>query len=70
MCICFLVLSRMIKNKEALSEIMQDFKYDSEESDWQVTPRSPAAALVIAQWGWQVNSPLLQLPSWTSRLQL
>lgn len=27
MCICFLVLSRMIKNKEALSEIMQDFKW-------------------------------------------
>ncbi|XP_027146045.1 required for excision 1-B domain-containing protein-like [Larimichthys crocea] len=25
--------SRIIKNKEALSEIMQDFKYDSEESD-------------------------------------
>lgn len=24
---------------------MQDFKYDSEECDWQVTPRGPAAAL-------------------------
>lgn len=32
-------LSRIIKNKEALSEIMQDFKYDSEESDWQVGPQ-------------------------------
>lgn len=38
-------LSRIIKNKEALSEIMQDFKYDSEESDWQVAPTRPAAAL-------------------------
>lgn len=33
--VCFNVvfLSSIIKNKEALSEIMQDFKYDSEESD-------------------------------------
>lgn len=29
----FYLFSSIIKNKEALSEIMQDFKYDSEESD-------------------------------------
>lgn len=33
MCVCVVPLSRIIKNKEALSEIMQDFKYDSEECD-------------------------------------
>lgn len=52
------VCSRIIKNKEALSEIMQDVKYDSEELDWQAAP------------GRRSHRPaLLQLPPLTRRLR-
>lgn len=60
-------MSRIIKNKEALSEIMQDFKYDSEDCDWRLTPIRPAPAL-SRQQSWQVDSALLQLPSSTPAL--
>lgn len=46
----------IIKNKEALSEILQDFKYDSEESEWWGLP---GGCCPDRDW-W---TPLLQLSS-------
>lgn len=38
---------RIIKTQEALSEIMQDFKYDSEEGDWQLVQISSVSFFVL-----------------------
>lgn len=55
MSVCVLTLSRIIKNKEVLSEIMQDFKYDSEECDWQVDPWRLATTLWHHQTAGLIN---------------
>jgi len=69
-CVCVLSLFRIIKNNEALSEIMQDFKYDSEECDWRLIPRTsvPVLSHHESTWRWRVDSAVLQLPSWTPQL--
>lgn len=62
---------RIIKNKEALSEIMQDFKFDSEECDWQGLPGGlQPPRHITGQQRWLIESALLQLHSWTPQLHL
>lgn len=53
---------RIIKNKEALSEIMQDFKFDSEEGDWLLespSQFSSGVALIDAPAGPALSAAVL-----------